>query len=125
MGQHRGIHCYTVGQRKGVGVAGGKPLYVVRVERGSNRVVLGEREDVMTNKMFVQSVNWLEDYSVGEKIALLTQIRYNHAAGKSIVRKTDSESAEVEFAEPQFAITPGQAAVFYDGEQVVGGGWIS
>jgi len=124
LGEHLGIHHYTVGQRKGLGVAARNPLYVTRLDAERNLVVLGERGEAMSSRMIVKTVNWTAGEPDGEGWKFLTQIRYRHEAAESVVRRLSEDSLEVEFLEPQFAITPGQAAVFYSGDEVLGGGWI-
>ena len=121
LGQHRGIHHYTIGQRKGLGVAVGHPVYVINIDAATNRIVLGEREQSLRRELNLRDVRW-----VGERPAsLLCQVRYNHrAAACSIVSESDDTLSAI-FEEPQFAITPGQLAVFYDDDVVVGSGWIA
>jgi tRNA-uridine 2-sulfurtransferase len=124
LGEHPGIHHYTVGQRKGLGVAARTPLYVTRLDAARNLVVLGEREEAMSSRMIVKKVNWTTGEPAGREWRLLTQIRYRHEAAEAVVRKISDDSLEVEFLKPQFAITPGQASVFYREDEILGGGWI-
>lgn len=123
LGQHAGVHHFTVGQRKGLGVATGSPLYVTEIDRESRRVVVGTNQDLMRRRCRVRDVNWIRPAVDGEEIAARVRIRNKHASAPARVMVKGS-AAEVEFAEPQRAITPGQAAVFYDGDEVIGGGWI-
>lgn len=124
VGEHRGVHHYTVGQRKGLGIAMGYPVYVTGIDAENNRVVIGPREDVMCDDMLVSDMNWIGDESGSGAFDAVCQIRYQHKpAACSVVVKGDG-LCEVKFAEPQFAVTPGQLAVFYAGDVVLGGGWI-
>jgi tRNA-uridine 2-sulfurtransferase len=132
LGEHRGIFNYTVGQRKGLGVATGEPLYVIALDRPHNRVVVGANDELLGRGCLVRQVNWIRPVEDGEEFAASVKIRNKHVAALARVRAlsagagSDGElKAEVEFVEPQRAITPGQAAVFYDGDEVVGGGWIA
>jgi len=124
IGRHAGIHHYTIGQRRGVGVAAGRPVYVIRLDAARNRVVVGDRVNAMGSRMTVGGLSWIAGAPPAGKFGTRTRIRYNHAEAESAVTLQPDGSATVEFREPQFAITPGQLAVFYDGEKVLGGGWI-
>lgn len=120
LGQHRGIHHYTIGQRKGLGVAVGHPVYVIEIDAAANRIVLGEREQSLRSSFKARDVLW-----AGERPnASLCQVRYNHRAAPCKTEAGEGDAVSVTFDEPQFAITPGQLAVFYDDECVVGSGWI-
>jgi tRNA-specific 2-thiouridylase len=122
VGEHRGIESFTVGQRKKLGVALGAPKFVVRIERDTQRVVLGDREELGRDALVAADCNWLIDE--GELPArCAVQIRYNAAAAAAAIR-WDGARLHVQFDEPQFGVAPGQAAVCYDGERVLGGGWI-
>lgn len=125
VGQHDGFEAYTVGQRKGLGVALGKPKFVVRIEPETRRVVLGDAEDLLAPGLTADEANWLIDPAeLPDQVSV--QIRYNgrpHAA-RVLVDESDPNRFEVVFADPQKAVAPGQAAVVYDGERVLGGGWI-
>lgn len=126
LGEHKGVHRYTIGQRRGLAVAMGEPYYVVRIDAESNTITLGPKEEVMHRKLSTKEVNWLID-EPGSAFGATVKIRYNDcgAAAKVIPR---GDGAAVEFNEPNSAITPGQLAVFYgreeDRNQVLGGGWI-
>jgi tRNA-specific 2-thiouridylase len=120
IGQHRGIHHYTIGQRKGLGVAVGRPVYVIAIDAEQNRIVLGEREQTLRRSFRLRDVSWSGD----RPDALLCQVRYNHRAAPCTISSEEGDTLSGEFAEPQFAITPGQLAVFYDDDCVVGSGWI-
>jgi tRNA-specific 2-thiouridylase len=122
VGRHEGIEGFTVGQRKGLGVALGEPKFVVRIEPDSRRVVLGDRHELARGGLTARDCNWLVDRAdVPERCAV--QIRYNAAAAPASV-EVDGDRLQVRFDEPQFGVAPGQAAVCYDGDRVLGGGWI-
>jgi tRNA-specific 2-thiouridylase len=125
LGRHRGIHRYTVGQRKGLGVSAAIPLYVVGLEPASNRVVVGARSALEETTCIVSDVNWISGEVPGRPVHASAQIRYQHAAAKATVAPLDAGRARLEFDTPQPAIAPGQAAVFYDEDVVIGGGWIA
>jgi tRNA-uridine 2-sulfurtransferase len=124
LGKHRGIHYYTVGQRKGLGLASGRPLYVAGIDAGNNRIIVGSREDACVKGMIVRGAHWIAGKILGPSFSCLTQIRYNHTAAKAVVSVLADGSLSVAFEEPQFAVTPGQLAAFYDGDELLGGGWI-
>jgi len=125
LGRHNGLHNYTVGQRRGLGLAAGHPVYVVALDRERNRLVVGEDSELRRATCEVGSVNWIP-YEVPEgPVRATVRIRNRHVPAEAEITPLDATMARVVFAEPQRAITPGQAAVFYDGERVLGGGWIS
>jgi len=123
LGQHAGFWNFTIGQRRGLGIAGKAPLYVIEIKPKQNIVVVGGAGDAKKKKFLVKRVNWLEK-DVKKETELEVKIRYNHKKAKALVKDLGGDAAEIDFKEPQNAITPGQAAVFYDGEYVTGGGWI-
>jgi tRNA-specific 2-thiouridylase len=123
LGQHGGIHSVTVGQRKGLGVAAPRPLYVVDIEPKSKRVVVGRKEDLGCQGLVARDVNWIDSFHEHE-IAAEVQIRYRSPAIPCVVRLDEDRGCEVRFTRDCPAVTPGQAAVFYRGNQVLGGGWI-
>ena len=123
--EHSGLHNYTIGQRKGLGYAGGEPLYVIELDRHRNRVVVGRNEELLRKRCRVRQVNWIRQVADGERLEAAVRIRNKHVPALARVEPLPNAEAIVEFAEPQRAITPGQAAVFYDGDEVVGGGWIT
>ena len=125
IGEHLGIHRYTVGQRKGLGIATGKPMYVVSIDPAGNRVVMGDRSDVMKHGMRVEDVDWISGSAPAVEFRALIQIRYNHEAAPALVSVREGGIADVAFDEPQFAITPGQLAAFYNHDDVAGAGWIA
>lgn len=124
LGTHDGVHHFTVGQRRGLRLSVGVPLYVVAIDAGSRDVVVGPRHALEQRGFTVQEVNWVSGRAPEAPVSLAVQIRHRHAAGAASVLALADGLAAVEFDEPQYAITPGQAAVFYDGDEVVGGGWI-
>ena len=125
LGSHRGIHHFTVGQRKGLGVAVGQPLYVIQVDAAKNEVVVGNETDLYGRRLLARKVNWIASPKSAGWFEVSAKIRSTHPPASARVRPGDEATAEVEFAEPQRAITPGQAVVFYSGEEVLGGGWVS
>jgi len=121
---HGGVHRFTVGQRKGLGIATGMPLYVVKIDAESGDVTVGPRSSLERTSLTASSVNWVSADAPSEWLRVSAQIRHRHRAAPGRVRALDDRRAEFEFDEPQAAITPGQAVVFYDEDLVVGGGWI-
>ncbi len=125
LGEHAGVHRFTVGQRKGLGVAVGEPLYVIRTEPETQRVVVGRAEELLRRELTVREVNWVSIPPIREPVRAQVRIRHQHrAAPAKLIPTPDPARVEVRFDEPQRAVTPGQAAVFYDGDLVLGGGWI-
>jgi tRNA-specific 2-thiouridylase len=125
LGRHHGIHRYTVGQRKGLGISAPEPVYVVQVDARNNRVVVGSSDDLLKREMAVQRVNWIaiEDLTGPLRVTVKIRSRAEEAAA-TLTKNNEDGSVLVSFDEAQRAVTPGQAAVFYDGDVVVGGGWI-
>ena len=124
VGEHEGVHRFTVGQRRGLGVSRPLPLYVVRVEPESNRVVVGRDEELLSSEFTAAGVNWVAFDEPDEPFAADVRVRYRHTEAPATVTPLGRGRARVRFDDPQRAVTPGQAAVFYRGEEVVGGGWI-
>jgi len=125
LGQHAGISNYTVGQRRGLGVASQHPLYVLQVEPASQQVVVGTNEELYRDRCIVDRMRWIPfDRPTGE-VRAQVRIRSTHEGARASVRDLGDGRAEVRFDEPQRAIAPGQAAVAYDGDLVLGGGWIA
>ena len=125
LAEHSGIQNFTVGQRKGLGTAVGAPLYVIQLDPAKNRVVVGEDRELFRGRFRVRAVNWIRPLSPGDAFQAHVKIRHNHPGAPARVEAQDDCQALVQFFEPQRAITPGQAAVFYHDDEVVGGGWIS
>jgi len=124
LGKHKGISFYTIGQRRGLGLAKGKPLYVIGIDRDRNCIIAGEESEVYADSFVVESVNWVTSLPSSPSILSQVKIRYNHRGSEASLSITGTNEVFVKFRSPQKAITPGQAAVFYDGEIVLGGGWI-
>jgi len=124
LGEHRGILFYTVGQRKGLGIAAKEPFYVTAIDRERNTLIVGNKEDVYGNKLIASKLNWIAIESLKQPITVKAKIRYRHQEAEAEVAPLDEDQVYVEFKAPQMAITPGQAIVFYDGDSVVGGGTI-
>ena len=125
LAEHQGIHNFTVGQRKGLGVAMGSPLYVIKLEPEKNRVIVGPERELLRQKFVVRELNWIRPIPDGEAVEALVKIRHNHPGASALVESRGTAEAFVTFHQPQRAITPGQAAVFYEGDEVLGGGWIA
>jgi len=124
LGTHRGLLGYTIGQREGLGLSLGKPVYVVAIDQPNNRLVVGSREALLGRTLQVERINWVSIAPPTEPRRAFVKIRSRHEAAPALVIPEEGEAVRVEFDEPQPAITPGQAAVFYDGDMVLGGGWI-
>ncbi len=124
LGRHKGIMNYTVGQRKGLGIALGKPAYVVRKDAASNTVVLGDEEDLYTNSLIAEDVNLISVAGITDPMAVTAKTRYSQREQRAVVYGIGGGRYRVDFDEPQRAVTSGQAVVFYDGDIVVGGGTI-
>ncbi|HKE20846.1 MAG TPA: tRNA 2-thiouridine(34) synthase MnmA [Bryobacteraceae bacterium] len=125
LGTHAGVHRFTIGQRRGLGIAAGEPLYVISTDPASQRVVVGGNDDLLCARFFVRDVNWISIEGARPGLRGQVKIRNKHAARPASIHPTaDPLRVEVVFDEPQRAVTPGQGAVFYDGDVVLGGGWI-
>ena len=124
VGRHGGVHNFTIGQRKGLGFAAGKPFYVVAIDRENNRVVVGNDESLRTATCEVQDVNWIALQAPGQALRAMVKIRHKHVPAEATITPLGITQARIVFDTPQRAITAGQGAVFYDGERVLGGGWI-
>ncbi len=124
LGRHNGLANYTIGQRKGLGISLGKPAYVVNIDHESNRIVIGSDGDLFTDGLKVRDINWITRQLPTEGTEMSVKIRYQHPGAKTILLGLDQEKAYFRFKDPQRAVTPGQAAVFYKDEKVLGGGWI-
>lgn len=124
LGRHDGVHHYTIGQRRGIGIGLGSPQYVVAIDALTRRVRIGPKQSLYSNRARVADVRWLGE-SPGEIVRCGVQIRYRRAAQLATLQRTSESTVEVQFDEPELAVTPGQAAVFYDGDRVLGGGFIA
>ncbi len=123
LGRHEGVHRYTVGQRKGLRLSSSDPLYVLEIRPDTRTLVVGDREALDQGTCEVADVNWIAGQPPGSAIRAGVQIRHRHQPAAATLLAHDG-GASVAFDEPQRAVTPGQAAVFYDGDEVIGGGWI-
>ena len=124
IGEHAGIHNFTVGQRKGLGVATGSPLYVIQIKGNSRQVVVGNQDELYSRTLRARHVNFISVEDIDGPMRISVKIRHRHEPASAIVEKSSAGEVLVTFDQPQRAVTPGQAAVFYDGDIVVGGGWI-
>ncbi len=124
LGKHKGIVSYTIGQRKGLGIAYEHPLYVVELDVPNNKVILGKNEDLFSKEALVENINWIDPEDDRTEIRCKAKVRYRMTEQPCVVKKIDATKALVIFDEPQRAITPGQSAVFYEDEVVLGGGTI-
>jgi tRNA-specific 2-thiouridylase len=124
LGRHHGLHNYTVGQRSGLGVAVGRPIYVVALDRETNRLIVGDDSELRSSVCEVRDVNWIPFEPPATPVRASVRIRNRHEPAEAEITPLGDASARVAFQQPQRAITPGQAAVFYSGERVLGGGWI-
>ena len=124
LNEHSGIHRYTIGQRRGLGIAHEKPLYVLQIERAKNRIIVGEKDDLDSTEFTAKGVNWVAFDEPAEPVRAEVRIRYRHTPELATINALPENRARIVFDNPTSAITPGQTTVFYDGEEVVGGGWI-
>lgn len=126
IGRHNGIINYTIGQRKGIGIAAANPLYVVKISPTDNIITVGEEKDLQKTEFVIKNVNWLLDSTFPEEgLETLVKIRSSHSGCRAIIRKAAQDNQYiVSLLEHQRSVTPGQACVFYDNTRVIGGGWI-
>lgn len=124
LGTHRGLHRFTLGQRRGINCPAPEPFYVVRIERRRNRLVVGTKSDLFTGSCRVEAINWIAPPPLAT-LRAHTRVRYRHRGAAATLTPLDAGSAAVAFDTPQSAVTPGQGAVFYADEEVLGGGWIA
>ena len=124
VGRHKGITHYTVGQRKGLNLSLGRPVFVLEIRPETNEVVVGDNQEVFSDRLLCNNLNFMSIPELEGEKEVTAKIRYNHRGAKAVVRRLDQDLAEVVFEEPVRAVTPGQAVVFYDGEYVAGGGTI-
>jgi tRNA-uridine 2-sulfurtransferase len=124
LGRHNGIHNYTIGQRKGLGFASAKPVYVLALDTQNNRVIVGDDDALRKSEFEVETVNWISIAQPTEPLRARVKIRHKHEAAAATMEALPKNRARIVFDSPQRAVTPGQAAVFYDGDVVLGGGWI-
>ena len=124
IGHHTGIHGFTVGQRKGLGISSPDPLYVLKIHPDSHRVEVGSDDQLLSTTLTANRLNWVSLSEPNEPIRVSIKIRHRHEPAPATLRVIDEDLIEATFDEPQRAITPGQSAVFYQGDEVTGGGWI-
>ncbi len=124
VGKHKGFHRYTIGQRKGLGIAAEKPLYVIEKDHATNRVILGDNTSLFSDRLIAENCNWIAIEKLTSSIRVTAKTRYSQAEAAATVSPLNDNTVAVRFDIPQRAITPGQAVVFYDGDTVVGGGTI-
>lgn len=124
IGRHKGIIHYTVGQRKGLNLAMGRPVFVLAIRPETNEVVIGNGDEVYSNRLYAGNLNFMSINDLEGDMTVTAKIRYGHKGAKCVIRKADTDKIECVFEEPQRAITPGQAVVFYDGDYVALGGTI-
>jgi tRNA-specific 2-thiouridylase len=124
LGRHGGVHRFTVGQRKGLGIAAGAPLYVLELKPETQTVVVGPRESLGRADLRASGVNWIAGEPPDGPHRVTARIRHRHREAPAVVEPLDRDRAALRFDEPQIAVAPGQAVVFYEGDTVLGGGWI-
>jgi tRNA-uridine 2-sulfurtransferase len=132
LGHHEGVHNFTVGQRKGLGVATGSPLYVININGAEGKVTVGGNDDLLSRTLIARDLNWIavdglydSGADANKPMRVQAKIRHRHEPAPAVLENAPNGEVRVTFDEPQRAITPGQAVVFYDGDLVVGGGWIA
>ncbi|PYX82450.1 MAG: tRNA 2-thiouridine(34) synthase MnmA [Acidobacteria bacterium] len=125
IGEHHGIHNFTVGQRRGLGVATGSPLYVIQIKGDTRQVVVGSGEELFSRSLHAKRVNLVSTADLSAPMRVAVKIRHRHEPAPATIEKVRDDEVLATFDQPQRAVTPGQAAVFYDGDVVVGGGWIA
>jgi tRNA-specific 2-thiouridylase len=124
VGKHTGLHQFTIGQRKGLGFSASKPLYVLSIDKQNNRVIVGDDEDLRATVCEVEGVNWIACAAPQAPLRAFVKIRHKHEPAVASIEALDEQHARITFDAPQRAVTPGQAAVIYDGDTVLAGGWI-
>jgi tRNA-uridine 2-sulfurtransferase len=123
-GKHEGVHNFTVGQRKGLGVASPTPLYVISIDHDRKQVTVGAEQELMRDSLRAQRLNWISIAGLQGEMRAQVKIRHRHEPAWATLRPSGEDEVEARFDEPVRAVTPGQAAVFYGGDEVIGGGWI-
>jgi tRNA-specific 2-thiouridylase len=124
VGRHEGIHGFTVGQRKGLGISSPDPLYLLKIHPDSHRVEVGGDGELLSRRLTANRLNWVSIPEPEGEVRVAIKIRHRHEPAAATLRMVSEDLVEAEFDEPQRAITPGQSAVFYQGDEVAGGGWI-
>lgn len=125
LGTHQGLLGFTIGQREGLGIAAGRPLYVLAMDKRNNRLVVGSREELLREALIAERLNWVSIEAPAQPLRAEAKIRSRHTPAAVILHPLPDGCCRVVFDEPQPAVTPGQAVVFYHGARVLGGGWIS
>jgi tRNA-uridine 2-sulfurtransferase len=125
IGHHEGIQSFTVGQRKGLGLTSPTPLYVLAIHPDSHQVTVGSDDDLLSRDLFANRLNWISIPELTEPIRVSIKIRHRHTPAMATLSRVSDDTVHAMFDEPQRAITPGQSAVFYQEDEVVGGGWIT
>lgn len=124
LGRHHGIARYTIGQREGLGIALGKPMYIYKIDSQKNTIYVGDRRCLMVDACLVESPHWIAENFLKKKMEVKIKIRYNQVEARAWISQCGRDCIRVDFPTPQKAVTPGQSAVFYHGERVLGGGLI-
>jgi len=125
LGEHQGIHRYTIGQRHGLGIASSRPYYVKRLRPRVNEVVVARREGLFSTEVYARDVHWIGGPRNRKRLRLLGQVRYRHRAAPGWLEAASPDEVQFVFDAPQWAVTPGQALALYDGDRLMGGGWIA
>lgn len=124
LGRHRGIACYTIGQRKHLGIAVGHPIFVKEIHPDTNEIVLSDNDSLFSDRLTVRDLNFMSVPDIEGNTPVMAKIRYNHKAAPAVIHRTGDDEIECVFEKPQRAITPGQSAVFYRDGEILGGGTI-
>ncbi len=124
LGKHKGLHHFTIGQRRGINKPSTEPYYVTGIDQAKNRLIVGRKKDLFSSKCNVVGINWI-NRAPNKPVKVKTRVRYRHTAASSTVFPVDNKNVKIHFDKPQSAITPGQCAVFYQNDEVLGGGWIT
>jgi tRNA-specific 2-thiouridylase len=124
LGSHPGIYSYTIGQRRGLGISAPQPYYVLALDCRRNRVIAGTKEELLAHGLIAGGINWIAFASLEGEMDALVQIRYRHPGVPAVLSAREDKKVSVQFKIPQKSVTPGQAVVFYRGDEVLGGGWI-
>jgi tRNA-uridine 2-sulfurtransferase len=124
LGKHTGLWNYTIGQRKGIGISNASPFYVIDLDKKNNLLIVGKKEELLKTSCYVSYLNWILPFSGKDLKNVFVKIRYNHPGEYADIRNVDPKTIEINFNKPQESITPGQSAVFYSGNLVIGGGII-
>ena len=124
LGKHDGLHLFTIGQRRGINCPASQPYYVVRLDRSRNRLIVGSKNDLLSSECNVIDINYIHD-TPASPMDVWVRVRYRHKEVAAMLTPTDDKTAKIRFKTPQAAVTPGQGAVFYKGDEILGGGWIS